>query len=164
MGHLHVNTLSDGRQNNTKLPADHGFPLRVVIPGFVGGRCVKWLARIWVSEKENDSHYHIWDNRVLPSFITEKDGEFANTMFNHPDTAVYEQNLNSMIARPAQDEKLDPSEIMKSDTYRVEGIAYDGGGHMVQRVEISLDEGETWLYAVRKVRPSFSFRVLWPLT
>lgn len=32
-----------------------------------GGRCVKWLRKIWVSEKENDSHYHIWDNRVLVS-------------------------------------------------------------------------------------------------
>ncbi len=36
------------------------------------------------------------------------------------------------------------------ETYRVEGIAYDGGGHEVQRVELSLDDGETWLYCIRK--------------
>ena len=46
--------------NDKPLPPDHGFPVRLVVPGYVGGRSVKWLARIWVSEKENDSHYHIW--------------------------------------------------------------------------------------------------------
>jgi DMSO/TMAO reductase YedYZ molybdopterin-dependent catalytic subunit len=51
--------------NDVKLPPDHGYPLRVIIPGYVGGRQVKWLSKIWISEKENDSHYHIWDNRVL---------------------------------------------------------------------------------------------------
>ncbi len=88
--------------NNVRLPPDHGYPVRLLIPGWVGGRSVKWLARIWISDKENDSHYHIWDNRVLPSFITEKDGDFARTMFHHPSTACNEQNLNSIIARPEQ--------------------------------------------------------------
>ena len=125
--------------------------MRVVVPGYIGGRCVKWLARIWISDKENDSYYHIWDNRVLPPFVTEKDGKFAQIMFRHPDTACNEQNLNSMIAKPAQDEKLDPEEVLKSPTYRIEGIAYDGAGHMVQRVEVSLNEGKSWLYCIRKV-------------
>ena len=135
--------------NNVKLPPDHGYPVRLLIPGYVGGRCVKWLARIWTSDKENDSHYHIWDNRVLPAFITEKDGQFARTMFHHPSTACYEQNLNSAIVRPAQGEKINIVEILEQDTYRVEGYAYDGGGHEVQRVELSLDEGKTWLYCAR---------------
>jgi nitrate reductase (NAD(P)H) len=138
--------------NDVRLPPDHGFPVRLLIPGYVGGRSVKWLARIWISDKENDSHYHIWDNRVLPSFITEKDGDFASTMFHHPSTACNEQNLNSIIVRPAQGEILDISGVLKQDTCRVEGIAYDGGGHEVQRVELSLDAGKTWLYCIRTVR------------
>lgn len=64
--------------NDEPLPPDHGAPVRVIIPGNVGGRCTKWLKKIWVSDKENESHYHIWDNRVLPSYITEKDGEFCH--------------------------------------------------------------------------------------
>ena len=136
--------------NDVPLPPDHGYPVRLVIPGYVGGRCVKWLKKIWISDKENDSHYHIWDNRVLPSFITEKDGEFAEVGFHHPDTACNEQNLNSVIVKPAQGEKIALSQAKKGRTYRVEGYAYDGGGHQVQRVEISLDGGETWLYCIRK--------------
>ena len=135
--------------NDEPLPPDHGAPIRVIIPGYVGGRCVKWLKRIWISDKENESYYHIWDNRVLPSFITEKDGEFATAMFTHPSTACSEQNLNSVIVKPAQGEKVSPPEARKGKTFRVEGYAYDGGGHEVQRVEVSLDGGETWLYCIR---------------
>lgn len=138
------------KMNDVPLPPDHGHPVRIIIPGYVGGRCVKWLHKIWVSDKENDSHYHIWDNRVLPSFITEKDGEFADVGFAHPSTACNEQNLQSVIVKPAQGETIALDRAKKGKTYRVEGYAYDGGGHEVQRVEISLDGGETWLYCIRK--------------
>nr|OQO24577.1 hypothetical protein B0A51_09734 [Rachicladosporium sp. CCFEE 5018] len=143
--------------NDVPLPPDHGYPIRVIIPGYVGGRCVKWLKRIWVTDYENQSHYHIWDNRVLPSFITEKDGEFANAMFAHPDTACNEQNLNSVIVKPAQGEQISLAKAKRGSTYRIEGYAYDGGGHEVQRVELSLDEGQTWLYCIRKF-PDYPIR------
>ncbi|KAK4553809.1 hypothetical protein LTR86_008984 [Recurvomyces mirabilis] len=143
--------------NDLPLPPDHGYPVRLLIPGYVGGRCVKWLKKIWITDYENESHYHIWDNRVLPSFITEKDGEFATTMFNHPDTACNEQNLNSVIVKPAQGEKIPLTKAKKGNTYRIEGYAYDGGGHEVQRVEASLDGGKTWLYCIRKF-PDYPIR------
>lgn len=138
------------QMNDLALPPDHGYPLRLMIPGYVGGRCVKWLKKIWISDKENDSHYHIWDNRVLPSFVTEMDGPFADALFRHPDTACNEQNLNSIIVKPAHNEVLPLTEVRKGKSYRIAGIAYDGGGHEVQRVEVSLDDGKTWLYCIRK--------------
>lgn len=137
--------------NDYPLPPDHGYPVRVMIPGYVGGKCVKWLSKIWISKEENNSYYHIFDNRVLPSFILDKDSEFAKTMFAHPSTVCNEQNLNSVIVKPTQGERLELSGDLKGKTYRVEGYAYDGGGHEVQRVEITLDGGESWLYCVRKV-------------
>lgn len=143
--------------NNVPLPPDHGYPVRVMIPGYVGGRCVKWLKRIWISDHENDSHYHIWDNRVLPAFVTEKDGPFAETLFRHPDTACNEQNLNSIIVKPAQGEMIPLSDARKGKSFRIAGLAYDGGGHEVQRVEVSLDHGETWLYCIRTL-PEYPIR------
>ncbi|KAK5173706.1 uncharacterized protein LTR77_002387 [Saxophila tyrrhenica] len=110
--------------NDLPLPPDHGYPLRLVIPGY-----------IWVSETENTSHYHIWDNRVLPSFITEKDSSFAETMFSHPDTACNEQNLNSVIVKPSQGERLSLAQAKVGQSYRIEGYAYDGGGKEVEHVE-----------------------------
>lgn len=134
--------------NNVPLPPDHGFPLRVVVPGWVGGRNVKWVGRIWVSEEENDSHYHIWDNRVVPSFITDID-DYAETAFRHPSSRADEQNLNSVVVKPAHGDTIDLSKA-KDNTYKIEGYAYDGGGHEVQRVEVSLDGGETWLFCIRR--------------
>lgn len=142
--------------NNVRLPPDHGYPVRLIVPGYVGGRCVKWLQNIWVSEHENDSHYHIWDNRVLPSFIRDMDSEFSHTMFHHPSTACNEQNLNSFVVKPQHGETIRLSDVNNTRSYRIAGIAYDGGGHEVQRVEVSLDGGKSWLYCIRKVNTTCS--------
>lgn len=62
-------------QNGERLTPDHGFPVRMVIPGFIGGRMVKWLKRIIVTPQESGNYYHYKDNRVLPSHV---DAELAN--------------------------------------------------------------------------------------
>lgn len=62
-------------QNGEPLAPDHGFPVRMIIPGCIGGRMVKWLKRIIVTTKESDNYYHYKDNRVLPSHV---DAELAN--------------------------------------------------------------------------------------
>lgn len=62
-------------QNRESLAPDHGFPVRMIIPGFIGGRMVKWLKRIVVTTQESDNYYHYKDNRVLPSHV---DAELAN--------------------------------------------------------------------------------------
>ncbi|GKZ79170.1 hypothetical protein AnigIFM56816_003045 [Aspergillus niger] len=136
--------------NDRPLPPDHGYPVRVMIPGYVGGRCVKWLSKIWTSNKENNSYYHLHDNRMLPSSVTDTESQLAKLFFSHPDTACYEQTLNSVIARPAQGEKISVSDARKGKTYRIAGFAYSGSGHPVRRVEISLNNGKSWLYCIRE--------------
>jgi len=32
--------------NDTEIPRDHGYPLRLIVPGFVGVRNLKWLKEI----------------------------------------------------------------------------------------------------------------------
>ena len=66
-------------QNGELLTPDHGFPVRIIVPGFIGGRMVKWLKRIIVTPQESDSYYHYKDNRVLPSLV---DAELANAEGN----------------------------------------------------------------------------------
>ena len=43
--------------NEAPLTADHGYPLRTVVPGFIGARSVKWLAKIVVSDRTSPNHY-----------------------------------------------------------------------------------------------------------
>ena len=44
------------KMNGHDLEPDHGFPIRIVIPGQIGGRSVKWLRRIEVSADESQHH------------------------------------------------------------------------------------------------------------
>ncbi|CCM02700.1 uncharacterized protein FIBRA_04806 [Fibroporia radiculosa] len=56
--------------NGRALEPDHGFPVRLIIPGQIGGRSVKWLKDIEISEKESSHYLHYFDNRVLPTQLS----------------------------------------------------------------------------------------------
>src|SRR5207302_10976444 len=43
--------------NGRPLPAVHGGPLRLVVPGYIGARSVKWLSRITVQEEPSESYF-----------------------------------------------------------------------------------------------------------
>ncbi len=53
--------------NGEPLQPDHGYPVRLIIPGYIGGRMIKWLAQINVIEHETRNHYHYHDNRHFQS-------------------------------------------------------------------------------------------------
>ncbi|EHA8587600.1 putative sulfite oxidase [Cocos nucifera] len=131
-------------QNGELLGPDHGFPVRVIIPGFIGGRMVKWLKRIIVTPQESDSYYHYRDNRVLPSHV---DAEIASAeaWWYKPEYIINELNINSVITVPGHDEILPINSLTTQRPYTMKGYAYSGGGKKVTRVEITLDGGETWL-------------------
>lgn len=48
---LEDDTLLALEMNGETLPADHGFPARVVVSGWIGAACTKWVGRIEVSEE-----------------------------------------------------------------------------------------------------------------
>lgn len=131
-------------QNGDLLLPDHGFPVRMIIPGFIGGRMVKWLKRIVVTSKESESYYHNRDNRVLPSHV---DAELANeeAWWYKPEYIINELNINSVITTPGHDEILPINSFTTQRPYTLRGYAYSGGGKKVTRVEVTLDGGETWL-------------------
>lgn len=44
-------------QNGEPLTREHGFPLRVILPGYIGARSVKWLDSISIELRETDNFY-----------------------------------------------------------------------------------------------------------
>lgn len=129
------------KMNGQLLSPDHGFPVRVIIPGMIGGRMVKWLTKILVDDKESKSHYHYFDNRVLPSHVDAETATREGWWFK-PDYIINELNINSVISSPAHDEVI--SVAAGDSTYTMKGYAYSGGGKKVIRVEVSLDGGKVW--------------------
>ncbi|XP_010246478.1 PREDICTED: nitrate reductase [NADH]-like [Nelumbo nucifera] len=131
-------------QNGELLSPDHGFPIRMIIPGFIGGRMVKWLKRIIVTTEESQNYYHYKDNRVLPSHV---DAELANAeaWWYKPEYIINELNINSVITTPCHEEFLPINSTANQRPYTLRGYAYSGGGKKVTRVEVTLDGGESWL-------------------
>jgi sulfite oxidase len=113
--------------NGEPLTADHGFPVRTVVPGYIGARSVKWLSNITVSNRESPNHYQQTAYKV----VTE------NTPAAWSETApLYRFPLNSVICNIEG----------VPDGYRVSGYALPSGHASVQikRVLVSDDGGNRW--------------------
>lgn len=133
------------RMNGNILHPDHGKPVRIVIPGQIGGRSVKWLKRIIVTAEPSDNWYHIFDNRVLPTMITPEASADLPEVWKDEANAIYDLNVNSAICYPAHEEQI--SLLDTSSTYKIRGYAYGGGGKRITRAEITLDKGKSWRLA-----------------
>jgi nitrate reductase (NAD(P)H) len=131
------------RINGEELTPDHGYPVRIIIPGYIGGRMVKWLTTIHVSSEESDNHYHFFDNRVLPPKV-DAERALAEGWWYKPQYIINELNINSAVNSPQHAEVLPLSGPSASSTYTVSGYAYAGGGLAINRAEVSFDGGETW--------------------
>ena len=60
---MHPDTLLAYAMNGETLPRDHGYPLRALVPGWVGSSSIKWLSRIVVSSKE------VWARNNMSSYV-----------------------------------------------------------------------------------------------
>lgn len=143
----HYDVLLAYKMNGELLPPDHGYPLRVLIPGCIGGRSVKWLARIEASETESKNIFHSIDNKVLPTQVQSAEQATAENWWHRPEYTLYDLNINSAISSPDHDERIPLMQDGRFlDThYRARGYAYTGGNRRITRVEVSIDGGETWL-------------------
>src|SRR5919109_74627 len=118
--------------NSEPLPSVHGAPLRVVVPGYIGARSVKWLARIEGRSKPWRGYFQNVAYRLLP-----EDGTLAPGA-GMPLGLVA---LNADILSPAD------GETVAAGPLEVRGYAFAGGERHVARVDVSLDRGATWSQA-----------------
>merc|ERR1719359_2753198 len=126
--------------NSELLHPDHGYPVRLLIPGYIGGRMIKWLTKISVTEEEGENHYHVFDNRVFPKHITSKDEATKHNIWKDPAYTINDRNMNSAIWAPAHCEEVS----LSRSTYEVGGYAYNGAGRPIHRIEVTLNDGHTW--------------------
>ncbi|XP_068171400.1 sulfite oxidase, mitochondrial [Antennarius striatus] len=126
--------------NGKDLPADHGYPVRVVVPGTVGARNVKWLGKIRVSGEESSSH---WQQNDYKGFSPATDWD---TVDFKSAPAIQELPIQSAITTPADGTAV----CRSSEEVTVKGYAWSGGGREVVRVDVSLDGGKTWQVATLK--------------
>ncbi|KAG6547723.1 hypothetical protein Mapa_010536 [Marchantia paleacea] len=133
-------------QNGDLLTPDHGFPVRLIVPGFTGGRSVKWLNKIEISAEQSDNYYHLHDNRMLPSQVQDLDTAISEGWMSRPEFVINEMNVNSVICTPAHSQTLTIDPSNEDAAYSITGYAYSGTGKKIGRVEVSLDGGKIWKF------------------
>ena len=137
---MHPDTLLAYAMNGDILPPDHGFPLRAVVPGWVGSSSIKWLGRIQVSAEP------LWTRNNSTSYVLIGDDFPAEGDRLGP--AVTTQTIKSALALPW------PAELAAGPR-RIHGYAQSPHGP-IAKVEWSLDGGATWREAA-EVEPQFQY-------
>lgn len=131
---LDEHTIVAYRQNGADLHPLNGFPVRLVVPGWVGSCSQKWLNRIWVRDRVHDSQkmkgfsYRLPRHPVKPGTRPPEEEMVIATSWI----------VKSMITSPAGD-----AEVGVGGRVVVTGHAWAGDG-VVARVAISTDYGVTW--------------------
>ncbi|HEX3131265.1 MAG TPA: sulfite oxidase [Thermoanaerobaculia bacterium] len=120
--------------NGEPLPAVHGAPLRVVVPGYIGARSVKWLSTITLQEEPSDNYFQAVAYRLFPQNVDHTNVDWDTGLMLGP------FNVNSLILSPVEGETLPAGPVT------VRGMAY-GGEREIARAEVSADGGRTWIVA-----------------
>ncbi|MDE2938453.1 MAG: molybdopterin-dependent oxidoreductase [Chloroflexota bacterium] len=125
---MHPDTLLAYGLNGEPLPRDHGFPVRALVPGWVGSSSIKWLGRIVVSSQQQWTRNNT-DSYVLIGDDYPPEGEASGQ-------PVGTQNIKSVLAVPW------PA-VLPAGLHRLHGFAHSPHGPIVQ-VEWSNDGGASW--------------------
>jgi DMSO/TMAO reductase YedYZ molybdopterin-dependent catalytic subunit len=116
--------------NGQPLPPQHGFPLRLLVPGWYGMTHVKWLRSITVVSSpfrgyQQEPAYHVtstWDELGEP---------------------VTRMLPRSLMVPPGIPDFMPRTRRLGLGTCVIEGKAWSGRGRIV-RVEVSHDGGRSW--------------------
>lgn len=133
------------QMNGQPLPPPKGHPIRLIAPGIYGCRSVKWLDRITIQPTESCNFYQQRDYKILPPEAV--DSASAASYWNTT-PAMTETAINSIIATPQSGDTVSLSPSSSSSaagTIEARGYAIPQGDQgPVIRVEVSIDEGQTW--------------------
>ena len=138
--------------NGSPLLPQHGFPLRLIVPGWYGMTHVKWLSRITVLTEPFEGYQNARGYRMR-----------ANE--DDPGTPLTRIRPRSLMVPPGFPELMTRTRIVKAGPVDLEGRAWSGLGEIV-RVEVSYDGARNWAEAAIAAPPDSpyawsSWRVAW---
>jgi sulfite oxidase len=133
---MHPDTILAYKMNGEDIPIEHGFPVRLIVPGWEAAASTKWIANIRVSE-------------------TEADGFFFKTAYRIPNRPVSPGTTvdpNDMVPYTALDVKsiftfpLEGTTVRAGSSIELRGFAWAGEA-AIRRVDVSTDFGRSWTAA-----------------
>lgn len=122
--------------NGQPLEPTHGFPLRVVVPGYIGARSVKWLTTITLQLEPSENYFQDHAYRLFPPEA------IPETVDWNTGVQLSELYVNCAFTFPKQNETL------YSAHFIAKGYAMSGEGRKIVKVEVSADGGNVWQQAL----------------
>jgi len=119
--------------NGSPLPPQHGFPVRLVVPGWYGMAHVKWLVGVEVVGEPFDG----FQNAVAYRF---------RQVAGEPGTPVTRIAPRALLVPPGSPDFMSRTRVVRPGRITLEGRAWSGRAP-VARVQISVDNGNTWAEA-----------------
>ena len=117
--------------NGAPLPPQHGFPLRLVVPGWYGMAHVKWLSRDHRAD------------RAVRRATSRPSATGSTTPRTTPGAPVTRMLPRSLMVPPGIPDFMTRARFVDAGPCRLEGRAWSGWGP-IERVEVSTDGGATW--------------------
>jgi sulfite oxidase len=129
------------KMNGEPIPAAHGGPVRLIIPGFYGNMCMKMLTGLSLMPDQSVSFYQRVGYRMPNELPADPQTFKADdyTIFNSRPT--YGQVIKSVIFSPLPEDKP------KAGNVEITGVAFNDGTAAITSVEVSSDGGKTWTRA-----------------
>jgi DMSO/TMAO reductase YedYZ molybdopterin-dependent catalytic subunit len=123
---LHPDTLLAYEMNGEQLADKHGFPIRLIVPGWYAVASVKWLHRIRAVDEPFMGPFQSVDYVILKKTNDYKHAEPLPPVL-----------INSSVASPAEEQEMPLGKNI------INGYAW-AGSQSVTKVEISTDDGKHW--------------------
>jgi DMSO/TMAO reductase YedYZ molybdopterin-dependent catalytic subunit len=136
--------------NGQPLPAEQGFPLRLILPGWYGMTQIKWLGRIHVLDRRYEGQHMTRNYLAVRNVETDAAGPLWL------DTSISKTNMKSVVARMTR------RRVGGGWEYRVTGPAW-GGQVPIAKVDVQIDGGPWQTATLEPSRGPYAWR-LWSLT
>ena len=125
------------KMNGEPIPAVHGGPVRLIIPGYYGNMNVKMVQVLLLMSKQSPSAYQSVGYR-MPLRPVEP-GQFKFDEYNiYNSVPTYGHTIKSVIFSPL------PEDHPKSGNVTITGVAFNDGKAKITKVEVSVDGAKTW--------------------
>jgi sulfite oxidase len=151
---MHPDTILAYRMSGEDIPIHHGFPLRLIVPGWEAAASTKWLVNIRVSEMEAGGFF------MQNAYRLPKQPVAPGTAVDPKDMIPYTAlNVKSIFTYP-----LEGVKVRTGASVELRGFAWAGEAD-ITRVDVSTDSGGTWnAAALDRDKAKYTwrrFRYLW---
>ena len=116
-------------QNGEALRPEQGYPIRLLVPGWEGNLCVKWLCRLEFAKEP----FYAKEETAKYTALTKTGGKAIQHF--------YANEVNSVVTSPCPEKPW--KDLKKGDLVEIEGLAWSGMG-TITGVDISFDGGKNW--------------------